>query len=210
MTGEESLLAVVAQLDPRVEDPTAADLHKVGTLAKVHKTVKMPNGNVVVFVEGLQSIRIVALRGCALSFAPPSASEPRISRGHATTSSTLCERNAQDLFRDVVSQVAAAFRRFADGAMNIDDPVRLSDFIAANLAQPHDALPPGVDRNFGCAQAPGDLVRELSKEIEVLELRSKINEQVQEQVSQSQREYLLREQMKAIQKELGEIDDASG
>src|SRR5271163_4738445 len=61
LTGEEKLLGVVAQLDPRVEDPAAADLHKVGTLAKVHKTVKMPNGNVVVFMEGLQRIQIVEL-----------------------------------------------------------------------------------------------------------------------------------------------------
>src|SRR5579871_4759847 len=58
LSGDEKLLGVVAQLDPRIEDPAAADLHKVGTLAKVHKTVKMPNGNVVVFLEGLQRIRI--------------------------------------------------------------------------------------------------------------------------------------------------------
>src|ERR1700737_4609483 len=57
----EKLLAVVAQLDPRIEDPSAADRHKVGTLAKVHKTVKMPNGNVVVFLEGLQRIQITEL-----------------------------------------------------------------------------------------------------------------------------------------------------
>src|SRR5574337_1579112 len=63
LTGEDKLLGVVAQLDPRIEDPAAADLHKVGTLAKVHKTVKMPNGNVVVFLEGLQRIQIVELLG---------------------------------------------------------------------------------------------------------------------------------------------------
>src|SRR6201998_3673695 len=63
LEGEEKLLGVVAQLDPRVEDPAAADLHKVGTLAKVHKTVKMPNGNVVVFLEGLQRISIADLLG---------------------------------------------------------------------------------------------------------------------------------------------------
>src|SRR5271169_3759479 len=63
LSGEEKLLGVVAQLDPRIEDPAAADLHKIGTLAKVHKTVKMPNGNVVVFLEGLQRIRIVELLG---------------------------------------------------------------------------------------------------------------------------------------------------
>src|SRR5262245_63480264 len=61
LEGDEKLLGVVAQLDPRIEDPAAADLHKVGTLAKVHKTVKMPNGNVVVFLEGLQRIQIQEL-----------------------------------------------------------------------------------------------------------------------------------------------------
>src|SRR5271166_5068955 len=63
LAGEEKLLGVVAQLDPRVEDPAAADLHKVGTLAKVHKTVKMPNGNVVVFLEGLQRVNVLELIG---------------------------------------------------------------------------------------------------------------------------------------------------
>src|SRR6266576_6882680 len=56
LQGEDKVLGVVAQHDPRVEDPAAADLHKVGTFAKVHKTVKMPNGNVVIFLEGLQQI----------------------------------------------------------------------------------------------------------------------------------------------------------
>src|SRR5499427_1632680 len=63
LQGEEKLLGVVAQLDPRIEDPAAADLHKVGTLARVHKTVKMPNGNMVIFLEGLQRIRINELLG---------------------------------------------------------------------------------------------------------------------------------------------------
>src|ERR1700756_5814392 len=63
LQGEERVLAVVAQLDPRVEDPTEVDLHRVGTMAKLHKTVKMPNGNLVVFVEGLTRIRLTELLG---------------------------------------------------------------------------------------------------------------------------------------------------
>src|SRR4030088_3740016 len=63
LMGDEKLMGVVAQLDPRVEDPAAAHLHKVGTLAKVHKTVKMPNGNVVIFLEGLQRIQVLDLIG---------------------------------------------------------------------------------------------------------------------------------------------------
>src|SRR2546429_942851 len=63
LSDEEKYLGVVAQLDPRIEDPAAADLHKVGTFAKVHKTVKMPNGNVVIFLEALQRIQVVDLIG---------------------------------------------------------------------------------------------------------------------------------------------------
>src|SRR5437762_2026635 len=143
LQGEEKLLGVVAQLDPRIEDPAAADLHKVGTLARVHKTVKMPNGNVVVFLEGLQRIQIV----------------------------------------------------------------ELADFIAGMLPSLSTLLRQELIETASVRKRLEILIRELSKELEVLELRSKIHEQVQEQVSQNQREYLLREQMKAIQKELGESED---
>src|ERR1700675_4316845 len=61
LEGAENLLAVVAQLDPRVENPTGADLHSVGTLAKVHNMVRMPNGNVVAFLEGLERIRVAEI-----------------------------------------------------------------------------------------------------------------------------------------------------
>jgi ATP-dependent Lon protease len=93
-------------------------------------------------------------------------------------------------------------------ALNIEDPVRLADFIAANLPSLTTLLRQELLETADVRRRLETLVRELSKEIEVLDLRNKIQEQVQEQVSQSQREYLLREQMKAIQKELGESDDA--
>src|SRR6266566_3908720 len=150
--GDEKLLGVVAQLDPRVEDPAAADLHKVGTLAKVHKTVKMPNGNVVIFLEGLQ-------------------------------------RNAQDLFRDVVSHSPQLSDDLQSAAMNIDHPGRLTDFIAGTLPSLSTLLRQELIETPSVRKRLESLIRELSKELEVLELRSKIHEQVQEQVSQNQREY---------------------
>src|SRR5271155_1890837 len=63
LEGPEKLLGVVAQLDPRVEAPTGSDIHSVGTLAKVHKMVRMPNGNVVAFLEGLERIRVIEVVG---------------------------------------------------------------------------------------------------------------------------------------------------
>src|SRR5947209_10072906 len=121
LQGEEKLLGVVAQLDPRIEDPAAADLHKVGTLARVHKTVKMPNGNVVIFLEGLQRIQIVELVGLRPFLRARVQAEPDII-GEADTELEALQRNAQDLFRDVVSHSPQLSDDLQSVAMNIDDP----------------------------------------------------------------------------------------
>jgi len=207
LQGEEKMLGVVAQLDPRVEDPAAADLHKVGTLARVHKTVKMPNGNVVIFLEGLQRVQVVELIGLRPYLKARVEAQPDII-GEADTELEALQRNAQDLFRDVVSHSPQLSDELQSVAMNIDDPGRLADFIAGTLPSLSTLLRQELIETSSVRKRLESLIRELSKELEVLELRSKIHEQVQEQVSQNQREYLLREQMKAIQKELGESDDS--
>jgi ATP-dependent Lon protease len=207
LEGEEKLLGVVAQLDPRVEDPSAADLHKVGTLAKVHKTVKMPNGNVVVFLEGLQRIQILELITLRPYLRARIEAQPDIT-GEVDAELEALQRNAQDLFRDVVSHSPQLSDDLQSVAINIDDPGRLADFIAGTLPSLSTLVRQELIETPNVRKRLEALIRELSKELEVLELRSKIHEQVQEQVSQNQREYLLREQMKAIQKELGESDDS--
>ncbi len=207
LQGDEKLLGVVAQLDPRIEEPSAADLHKVGTLAKVHKTVKMPNGNVVIFLEGLQRVQIVDLIGLRPYLRAKVEAQPDIT-GEADTELEALQRNAQDLFRDVVSHSPQLSDDLQSAAMNIGDPGRLADFIAGTLPSLSTLLRQELIETSSVRRRLETLIRELSKELEVLELRSKIHDQVQEQVSQNQREYLLREQMKAIQKELGESDDS--
>jgi ATP-dependent Lon protease len=207
LEGEEKQLGVVAQLDPRVEDPSAADLHKVGTLAKVHKTVKMPNGNVVIFLEGLQRIQITELITLRPYLRARVEAQPDIS-GEVDAELEALQRNAQDLFRDVVSHSPQLSDDLQSVATAIDDPGRLADFIAGTLPSLSTLVRQELIETPNVRKRLEALIRELSKELEVLELRSKIHEQVQEQVSQNQREYLLREQMKAIQKELGESDDS--
>ncbi len=207
LEGDEKLLAVVAQLDPRIEDPSAADLHKVGTVAKVHKTVKMPNSNVVVFLEGLQRVQVtelVTLRPYMRARVEP---QPDII-GEVDAELEALQRNAQELFRDVVGHSPQLSDDLQSVALNIDDPGRLADFIAGTLPSLSTLVRQELIETPNVRKRLEALIRELSKELEVLELRSKIHEQVQEQVSQNQREYLLREQMKAIQKELGESDDS--
>src|SRR5579864_6904853 len=103
LEGPEKLLAVVAQLDPRVEMPTGTDLHSVGTLAKVHKMVKMPNGNVVAFLEGIERIRVLEVLGLKPFMKARVELQPNLGE-EADAELTALERNVQELFREVVSR----------------------------------------------------------------------------------------------------------
>jgi ATP-dependent Lon protease len=170
LQSEEKLLGVVAQLDPRIEDPAAADLHKVGTLAKVHKTVKMPNGNVVIFLEGLQRIQVQELIGLRPFLQARVQPEPDII-GESDTELEALQRNAQELFRDVVSHSPQLSDDLQTAAMNIDHPGRLTDFIAGTLPSLSTLLRQELIETASVRKRLETLIRELSKELEVLELR---------------------------------------
>ena len=204
--GDEKIIGVVAQLDPRIEEPTGTDLHAVGTAAKIHKMVRMPNNTVVVFLEGLQRVRVAEM----VSFRPFLRGRVNIEQdvtGPADSELTALVRQAQELFREVVARSPQLSDDLQNQVMGQDDPGRLSDFIAHTIPSLSTLLKQELLETASVRKRLETLVRELSKEVEVLELRSKIQEQVQEQVNQNQKEYLLREQMKAIQKELGEGED---
>ncbi|HEY6442822.1 MAG TPA: endopeptidase La [Candidatus Acidoferrales bacterium] len=207
LEGPEKLLGVVAQLDPRVEIPTGSDLHGVGTLAKVHKMVRMPNGNVVAFLEGLERIRVLEVTGLKPFLRARVEAQPDL-ENQRDAELTALERNVLELFKEVVARSPQLSDDLQAEASNIDTPARLADFVASTLPSLNTMVRQELLETFSVRKRLETLSNELSKEKEVLELRSKIHDQVQEQVNQSQREFLLREQMKAIQKELGESDDA--
>src|ERR1700721_747570 len=98
LEGSEKLLGVVAQLDPRVENPTGSDLHSVGTLAKVHKMVRMPNGNVVAFLEGLDPIRVADVIGLQPFIRARVELQPDL-EDQTDPNLTAFQRNVQELFR---------------------------------------------------------------------------------------------------------------
>ncbi len=207
LQGTEKLLGVVAQLDPRVEAPLAADIHTMGTLAKVHKMVRMPNGNVVAFLEGLERLRVVEVTGVTPFLRARVELQPDV-ENERDAGLTALERNVQELFRQVVAHSPQLSDDLQTEIMNLDSPGRLADFVTSTLPSLSTLVRQELLETRSVRKRLEILVGELSKENEVLEIRNKIQEQVQEQVSQGQREFLLREQMKAIQKELGESDDA--
>src|ERR1700753_3693496 len=99
LDGPEKLLGVVAQLDPRIESPSGTDLHTVGTLAKVHKMVRMPNGNVVDFLEGLVRRRVLEVVGLKPFMRACVELQPNLG-DERDAELTALERNVQELFRE--------------------------------------------------------------------------------------------------------------
>ncbi len=203
---EEKILGVVAQLDPRIEDPVGTDLHAVGTVGKVHKMVRTPNSNVVVFLEGLHRMRVDEVIGLKPFLRARVENLPDVD-DELEPELTALYRNTQELFREVVSRSPQLSDDLQGAANNMESPSQLADFVAGTLPSLNTLLRQELLETPSVRKRLEILIRELTKEKEVLELRAKIHEQVQEQVNQSQREFLLREQMKAIQKELGDGDD---
>ncbi|MGA2206342.1 MAG: endopeptidase La [Terracidiphilus sp.] len=204
--GEERAIVVAAQLDPRLDTPKPGDLHSVGTLATVHKVVRMPNQSRFVFTEGVSRVRLVRF----VQSEPFMVAEIETLEDVEPSSSAGFEalvRNVIAQFQQIVSESPTLSDELRTIAENIEEPARLVDFVASSLPflTTDDKQQLLETRNI--AERLEQLNKLLAKEIEVQQLRAKIQTEVQDQVQQSQRDYYLREQLKAIQKELGEQDE---
>src|SRR5213075_1211757 len=204
--GEDKTIVVVAQREARVDAPQASDLYTVGTLAVVHKVVKMPNQSLFVFAEGLDRVRLTEftqltpfMRGRVETV--PEAIPPKSSEVEAL------QRNVLTLFQQIVAGSPTLSDELSTVAMNIDEPGRLVDFIGSSLPSLSTADKQDTLETTDVRVRLEKINQHLAKELEVQQLRNKIQSEVQDRVQQSQREYYLREQMKAIQKELGEQDE---
>jgi ATP-dependent Lon protease len=204
--GEDKTLVVVAQRDAHIDSPQPSDLHHVGTLATVHKVVKMPNASLFVFAEGTER---VALKNFDQITPYMTATVEKHDDIEVTASPEVeaLQRNLQQQFQQIVTASPTLSDELQTIALNIDEPGRLVDFIASSLPFLSTTDKQELLETSDVRARMERIHKHLVKEIEVQQLRSKIQTEVQDQVQQSQRDYYLREQMKAIQKELGELDD---
>ena len=204
--GEERAIVVAAQLDPRLDSPKPADLHTVGTLATVHKIVRMPNQSRFVFTEGVSRVRMIRY----IQSEPFMIAEVETLDDVAPAASSgfeALERNVIEQFQQIVTESATLSDELRTIAANIEEPARLVDFVASSLPFLTTDDKQQLLETPGIIERLEQLNKLLAKEIEVQQLRAKIQTSVQDQVQQSQRDYYLREQLKAIQKELGEQDE---
>src|SRR3984893_5153554 len=206
--GEDKTIVVVAQREARVDAPQPTDLYTVGSLAVVHKVVKMPNQSLFVFAEGLERVRLGEFTQLtpfmrAYIDSVPEAIPPKSSEVEAL------QRNVLTLFQQIVAGSPTLSDELSTVAMNIEEPGRLLDFIGSNLPSLSTADKQDALETTDVRVRLEKINQHLVKELEVQQLRNKIQSEVQDRVQQTQREYYLREQMKAIQKELGEQDEGA-
>jgi ATP-dependent Lon protease len=205
--GEERAIVVAAQLDPRLDAPKPGDLHNVGTLATVHKIVRMPNQSRFVFTEGVSRVRVLRYVQSEPFMMAEIETLEEVTPA-ASPSFEALVRNVVEQFQQIVSESPTLSDELRTIAANIEEPERLVDFVASSLPFLTTDDKQLLLETPNVADRLEQLNKLLAKEIEVQQLRAKIQTSVQDQVQQSQRDYYLREQMKAIQKELGEQDES--
>ena len=197
------LIALVAAKDAEIEQPGWDDLHTVGTAAVVQKMIRVPDGSLRILVQGIARVRLLDrlqdepyLVGRFVEVADVYEETPEV---QALT------QNVQSLFGRLIGLVPYLPEELALAAANVDDPSALCHLVASTLRLKTEEKQQLLEQENVEKRLRAVLVI-LNRELEVAELGSKIQNQVVSEMESSQREYFLRQQLKAIQEELGESD----
>ena len=200
------LVGAVTQKDPKEDSPRADGLHSVGTITVIHKALKQPDGTVRLVAQGVARFRLVEIIQAEpyLKARIEPIQEPETESDLELEALT---RSVTSLFGKVVSLSPAMPDELVTLLDNVEDAGAIADMVAASLPTLPLALKQELLETVNVRERLSKLAGALGKEAEVLELGSKIQSEIQSGMNKMQREYYLREQLKAIQKELGEGDD---
>ena len=205
MEGDKRIL-LVAQKSAETDDPGAADLYPTGTLAQVLQLLKLPDGTIKVLVEGLTRAQVDAVKEVDGALSGSGAVVDSADSRQPREIDAIA-RSLMGLFEQYIKTNRKLPPELLQTLAGIDDPSRLADTIAAHigvrLADKQKLL-----ETLDTAERLEMLVGLVDGEIDVQQMEKRIRGRVKSQMEKSQREYYLNEQMKAIQKELGELDDA--
>jgi ATP-dependent Lon protease len=203
VVGGDRLLALVTVRDEDVETPAWDDIYEIGTAAVVHKMIRVPDGTLRILVQGIRRVRIerrVLDEPYLLGEFVELPDELEASREVEALT-----RNVQSLFARIIGLVPYLPEELSIAAANVDDPSALCHLVASTLRLKTDEKQKLLEL-VSVDQRLREVSRILNRELEVFELGTKIQSQVQSELEKGQREFFLRQQMKAIQEELGEGD----
>ncbi len=199
------MLAMVASRDPELETPGPADLYEYGVSGTVARMLKVPDGTLRILVQGAQRIRIVEwIEDRPYPVARVEVIHDVIEEGPELTA---LMRNVQQTFSTIIEEVPYLPEELQMAVANVDDPAALSHLIAGALRIKTEEKQELLEETH-VAKRLRRLSEILAREMEVVQIGSRIQSQVQSEIDKSQREYVLRQQLKAIQDELGERDPA--
>jgi ATP-dependent Lon protease len=201
------VIGVFTQREAALDDPMQEDLFPVGTVTHIHKLFKLPDGSLRLIVQGVSRVRLDRVVQTRPFLRAAVTVAPDVLREEDHLEIDALQRNIKSNFQQVVSLSPLLSDDLQALAANITDPGKLADFIASSLATIGTPVKQEILSELDVRARMDALNRILIKELEVLELGSRIQSQVQSEVGKNQREYFLREQLKAIQKELGEGDE---
>ncbi len=204
---ERPVIGILTQREARTEDPQEADMYRVGCAARILKVIKLAKDNFSVILQGVCRFHVKNFEGTEPFIAARVEPVP-----DPTTSDVELDAlvmNLKDIAKRVVKLMPELPKEAGALVDSVSEPGHLADLVTSNLeldvAEKQEVL-----ENFDLKSRMRQVLQFLARQLEVLKVRERINTQVQEEMGRNQREYVLRQQLKAIKEELGEMDDAGG
>jgi ATP-dependent Lon protease len=204
VAGEERLIGLLTSRNPDLDSPEPKDLYTIGTVAMVHRLFRAPDGTIRLVVQGLARFRV----GEFVQLEPYLKANIQLIPESLEESSEVeaMARNGRDTFARIAEMIPSIPRELVDSILSLEDPLQtvytVANFQRMDLSDAQELLE--LD---SVSAKLHKLVGILARELEVLEIGQKIQNEARSEIEKVQREYFLREQLKAIQKELGEGDE---
>ena len=204
---ERPVIGILTQKDARTEDPGAGDLYMVGCAARILKVIKLAKDNFSVILQGVSRFEVSSFDGSEPFLAAKVRSVPDPTSSDVELDALVM--NLKDIAKRVVKLMPELPKEAGALVDSVTEAGHLADLITSHLelevGEKQDVL-----ETFDLKTRTRKVLQFLSRQLEVLKVRERINTQVQEEMGRNQREYVLRQQLKAIKEELGELDDGGG
>ena len=209
IANERPIIGIVTQKEARTEDPDEDDLHAVGCAARILKVIKLAKDNYSVILQGVMRIRIEAITADEPFMQARVTEVADIEAGERTLEADALVANIKETAKKLISLVPELPREAAALLDSVSEPGQVADLVISNLdIEPYEKQE--VLESADVLERLRKVLTLLTRQLEILKVRERINSQVQEEMGHSQREYVLRQQLKAIKGELGEMDDDAG